>query len=58
MLFIILEWRVVDDFKQELLWYRDKLAVFSPQWLRDDISDILRRMLHSYQTGLPDCKDE
>lgn len=46
------------DFKQELLWNRDKLTVISPQWLRDDMTDILQRMLASYRTGLPDCKDE
>ncbi len=46
------------DFKQELLWHRDKLTVLSPQWLRDDMTDILQRMLKSYQTGLPNCKNE
>ncbi len=46
------------DFKQELLWHRDKLTVISPQWLRDDMIDILGRMIHSYRTGLPDFKDE
>lgn len=46
------------DFKQELLWQRDKLAVISPDWLRDDILDILARMTESYRTGLPRCKDE
>lgn len=46
------------DFKQELLWQRDKLAVISPRWLRDDMIDILSRMAESYRTGLPNCKDE
>lgn len=46
------------DFKQELLWNRDKLVVISPQWLREDMMDILQRMMNSYRTGLPDCKDE
>lgn len=46
------------DFKQELLWQRDKLTVLSPEWLRDDMMDILQRMLSSYATGLPNCKDE
>lgn len=46
------------DFKQELLWNRDKLVVISPQWLRDDMMDILQRMMNSYRTGRPDCKDE
>ncbi|MDE5982436.1 MAG: WYL domain-containing protein [Duncaniella sp.] len=46
------------DFKQELLWHRDKLAVISPAWLRDDMLDILRRMAESYATGKPHCKDE
>lgn len=46
------------DFKQDMLWHRDKLTVLSPQWLRDDMADILRRMQYSYLTGLPDCKDE
>lgn len=46
------------DFKQELLWQRDKLMVVSPKWLRDDMIDILGRMIRSYETGLPDYKDE
>lgn len=46
------------DFKQELLWHRDKLAVISPAWLRDDMIDILHRMTESYATGEPHCKDE
>lgn len=46
------------DFKQELLWHRDKLAVISPEWLREDMIDILNRMIESYKTGLPRCKDE
>lgn len=46
------------DFKQELLWQRDKLTVLSPEWLRQDIMDILRRMLASYETGKANCKDE
>ena len=46
------------DFKQELLWHRDKLAVISPQWLRDDLIDIMERMIRSYRTGEPNCKDE
>lgn len=46
------------DFKQELLWHRDKLAVISPAWLRDDMLDILRRMAESYKSGEPHCKDE
>ncbi len=46
------------DFKQDLLWHRDKLAILSPQWLRDDIIDILRRMIESNASGLPHCKDE
>lgn len=46
------------DFKQDLLWHRDKLAVLSPRWLRDDMVDILSRMKESYITGLPNCKDE
>lgn len=46
------------DFKQELLWHRDKLAVISPAWLRDDMLDILARMTESYLTGEPHCKDE
>lgn len=46
------------DFKQELLWQRDKLAVISPDWLRDDMIDILNRMTESYRTGQPHCKDE
>ncbi len=46
------------DFKQDLLWHRDKLVVLSPDWLRDDLIDILGRMINSYRTGLPHCKDE
>lgn len=46
------------DFKQELLWQRDKLTVISPEWLRKDMADILRRMLKSYETGLSFYKDE
>ncbi|MCH5222002.1 MAG: WYL domain-containing protein [Muribaculaceae bacterium] len=46
------------DLKQELLWNRDKLAVISPQWLKDEVIDILERMINSYRTGLPFCKDE
>lgn len=46
------------DFKQELLWHRDKLAVIYPAWLCEDMIDILSRMMHSYQTGLPNFKDE
>lgn len=46
------------DFKQELLWNRDKLAVISPKWLKDDMINIMERMIKSYQSGLPFCKDE
>lgn len=46
------------DFKQELLWNRDKLAVISPVWLKEDMIDILERMLNSYKTGSSFCKDE
>lgn len=46
------------DFKQDLLWHRDKLTVVSPEWLREDMLDILSRMAESYRTGLPHCKDE
>lgn len=46
------------DFKQDLLWHRDKLTVLSPQWLKDDIIDILQRMIESYRTGQPKSKDE
>ncbi len=50
--------RLTYDFKQELFWHRDKLTVLAPQKLRDDMIDILERMLSSYKTGLPNCKDE
>lgn len=46
------------DFKQELLSQRDKLTVISPEWLRQDMIDIIERMLRSYQTGNSFYKDE
>ena len=46
------------DFKQELLWQRDKVAVLEPEWLKKDMIDILERMIKSYETGEPNCKDE
>lgn len=46
------------DFKQELLWHRDKLTVLSPASFREDMIDILERMLKSYQTGQCFSKDE
>lgn len=46
------------DFKQELLSQRDKLTVIAPQWLREDMIDILERMIRSYKSGLPNYKDE
>lgn len=46
------------DFKQELLWHRDKVTVLEPKWLKKDMIDILNRMIKSYETGEPNCKDE
>ena len=46
------------DFKQELLWQREKVSVLEPEWLKNDMIDILKRMIKSYETGEPNCKDE
>lgn len=39
------------DLKQEFLWNRDKLAILSPQKLKEDMIEIIQAMLESYKTG-------
>lgn len=39
-------------------WRRDKLAVLSPESFRDDMIDILRATLSSYETGENNAIDE
>ena len=37
------------DFQQELLWNADKVEVLEPQWLRDEMADIIQKMLDLYK---------
>ena len=37
------------DFQQELLWNADKVEVLEPQWLRDEMADIIQKMLGLYK---------
>ena len=37
------------DFQQELLWNADNVEVLSPQWLRDEMADRIRKMLDLYK---------
>ena len=46
------------DFKQELLSQRDKVAVISPESLRNDMIEILESMMASYRDGKAHCIDE
>ena len=39
------------DLKQEFMWHRDKLAVLSPESFREDMIEILKATLKSYETG-------
>lgn len=46
------------DLKQELLWYRDKLAILSPESFRQDMIQVLRATLSGYETGESHAIDE
>lgn len=46
------------DLKQELLWHRDKLAVLSPEWFREDMLKVLKATLANYETGQNHAIDE
>lgn len=37
------------DFQQELLWNADNMEVLSPQWLRDEMADRIKKMLDQYK---------
>ena len=37
------------DFQQELLWNADTVEVLSPQWLRDEMADRIKKMLKLYK---------
>lgn len=39
------------DFVQELLSHRDDVEVLSPQWLREEMAEIIERMLNKYKTN-------
>lgn len=39
------------DFKQALMWNRDKIAVLGPESFRQDMINILKATLHAYETG-------
>jgi hypothetical protein len=43
------------DFQQELLWNADNVEVLSPQWLRDEMADRIKKMLNLYQEGPTDA---
>jgi len=43
------------DFQQELLWNADNVEVLSPQWLRDEMADRIKKMLNLYQGGPTDA---
>lgn len=36
------------DFQQELLWNREELEVLEPQWLREEIAGMIKRMWDKY----------
>ena len=38
------------DFQQELLWNADRVEVLKPQWLRDEMAGLIRKMLGKYET--------
>jgi len=46
----IFEYRLVPcyNFYQQLLWHREKLEVIEPQYVRDEIKDVLKKMLEHY----------
>ena len=46
----IFEYRLVPcyNFYQQLLWHREKLEVLEPQYVRDEIKDVLKKMLEHY----------
>lgn len=43
--------RPTRDFEQELLWHGRKIIVLSPDDFRDEMTGILKDMVHSYETG-------
>ncbi len=42
------EVRPTFDFQQELLWNGDALEVLEPQWLREEMADMVKRMWNNY----------
>lgn len=36
------------NFYQQLLWHREKLEVLEPQWVRDEIKELVKKMLEAY----------
>ena len=46
----IFEYRLVPcyNFYQQLLWHREKLELLEPQYVRDEIKSLIRKMLDSY----------
>lgn len=43
--------RLTRDFEQELLWHGRKIIVLSPKYFKDEMLDILKGMVESYETG-------
>lgn len=39
------------DLKQEFMWNRDKIAVLSPEWFRQDMIYMIKATLANYETG-------
>ncbi len=46
----IFEYRLIPcyNFYQQLLWHREKLELLEPQYVRDEIKSLIRKMLDSY----------
>lgn len=36
------------SFYQQLLWHKEKLEVLEPQWVRDEIKELVKKMLEAY----------